>query len=707
MLSGTFLRGENPKWYFFLLDGTGPVTPTAYISFLSNTFPYLPQNVYMDPLGQTVWGQPIEFDTSGSIPDNIYFDPTLVYRIEIRNGPTSNDPLIVQPIENYTVGGASSDSNTSSNTPENFITNPQFAYINFGSPDTLKLQTGQTSAIFNIAPGWFLQLTGPATATSILTQNFYSPSGLQTTGNPETSLTIANQGWTSAVLYQQFKNGGLFANNGVCFSFLAKSTLNIEPVTAQYVDNAGAITVIFADTITQNFNTFVGAETIPANTGNAVSYPNSYVQMQILLPGTGTIEFTNMQMFSTPVPISLPYEITTIERQRDHMFNVYAEELIIKPKNSILAGWNFSLNPFQFSPVGQTTIAPQTSYICDQTILYQQVAAGSTVQTFRDINETTGLQINSVIGATNNQFALINYIAPQSIASYWGSALSSLVRARLYSSTTPTPIGIKMRIITRQSLAPLITGTEPIASWAANGDPVFAAGWTAIVPMNDPTYILPNSYSGYEGSTSFPAFSFDSFILPAQVTQQDMVGVVIYTTASMATTDIIVFQRVSLVPNRFAVDSHTETFDEAFKRCQFYYEKSYDYNVPVQTSTANGSLLRTMNADYSSGNMQLLLRSFGFAYKQTKNITPIVNFWSASTGTVNALDAFILLNGSQVGTTNVFTSTDYTQNGVGLDAADFFTNKSTTVLINAGSNTQGLEALLQFHYTLDSRLGLR
>ena len=80
----SFSRGENPIWFFNNLTGQ-PVDDTYYAFFLTNDLPYIPQMVYQDPNGLFPWSNPIEFQPSAGLPNNIYFSDA-VYRIEIRQG---------------------------------------------------------------------------------------------------------------------------------------------------------------------------------------------------------------------------------------------------------------------------------------------------------------------------------------------------------------------------------------------------------------------------------------------------------------------------------------------------------------------------------------------------------------------------------------------------------------------------------------------
>ncbi len=87
----SFSRGANPIWFFNNLTGE-PVDDTYYAFFEQNTVPYLPQTVYQDPNGIVPWSYPIEFSPNAGLPDNIFGDPSQVYRIVVRQGPDDTYP---------------------------------------------------------------------------------------------------------------------------------------------------------------------------------------------------------------------------------------------------------------------------------------------------------------------------------------------------------------------------------------------------------------------------------------------------------------------------------------------------------------------------------------------------------------------------------------------------------------------------------------
>lgn len=109
------IRAANPIWYFPDLEGL-PLNDEYYIFFLSNVFPYVPQPVYhtndVDPDTGTPWNNPREFYPNGTLPDNMYWNESQVYRLEIRHGNSQTDPLIYE-INNFVPGQGSGGTPTS------------------------------------------------------------------------------------------------------------------------------------------------------------------------------------------------------------------------------------------------------------------------------------------------------------------------------------------------------------------------------------------------------------------------------------------------------------------------------------------------------------------------------------------------------------------------------------------------------------------
>lgn len=713
-----FVRAANPVWYFVDLIGLG-LNDEYYAFFLTNTLPYLPQAVYRDPQGLTAWPNPLEFFPNGTFPNNLYFDPDLVYRIEIRHGNSQADPLIYE-INNFVPNEETTISNNSLTVldNENQISNSNFSQINFVSPLVIT-----TAGTYLIAPGWELVLTGAGSTT--ITQLIFSGSENIIT-DPAYALEISNNGWTEAYIRQRFhNNGAIWANGAITMSLTASANTSAQTISLIYAPNAPGVPQEVATGLigTGNYVVLSGAINLPASGNSSVS-TSAYIDMTIQLPPTGSVNITNFQVIGQTDPIIDPatqmpyinipsalipsYQQESQERLIDHLFHYYKNQLVIKPKKSLLTGWNFPLNPFQYVTTTVTTNTAITSYICDQTILRQELA--SQIQSGENtIDQRLNLLIKAVTAATNTRFALIQYIDSTTILPYWSYVLAAFARARIFTSHG-TAVHLKCRLIYQAGLPPAISNIEPIASWAPASDPAFALGWTAITPLNDPAYLLPNAYAIDEvsGETAYPYFSFDGFQMPNASNTSMTLGIVIYTmdnlNATSGTEDSIAFDKISLIPSYFGADAQSQTFDESLRDCQFYYEKSYDISDLPGTTTTNNTYFAEQLAGDSSP-IHFYSRSFNINYKAVKRSqTQTITFYSPVTGSSAQVHGYIL-NGSSPSADADLAITNWNQFTSGEDAS-CFKPVNTTGLITLSQANNVAEAYLLTHYTIDARLGV-
>lgn len=652
-----FVRAANPIWWIPDLTGF-PLNDEYYAFFLTNDLPYVFQPVYQDPDGINPWNAPLQFQPAGTLPNNLYFDETKVYRIEIRHGNNSNDQLIYL-IEDFVPGNTVTPSNTNLLTAENMITNPQFADIYFTSPFTYT-QGSSGSYSFEIGPGWRLDLQGAGSIT--LTQGALAGTNNEV-GNPTYFLKLnAISGWSSVKLVQRFSNNGaIFANGAAALTFTADANVSSQTIVIQYVPSVGVATDLFdaanGPITIGGFNAYGNAVDIPAST-NTDPDGSAYVDIVFNIPIGSDLSFTNIQIVgqSTPLPggfnplTDAPvYQELTYERIVDHEFHTYKESLLRQPKENLLTGWNFSLNPWQFRTTASSNVA-SNEYTADQSIIVQQNFVNTATGNNIAVGRGTAAQ-NYAYAATavtpTNKFALIQYIDSSTIRPYWGKTLSALVNARIVTTHGTQP-KFKMRLLARDTAIPLISQTEPIASWTPGSgsanEPVFALGWQ---PVGPPIGIFPLNNPEYTLTTVDQNFAFEKFVLPAATSNDMFLAIVIYMTTeldSTATADTVLFNSVSLTHNDFAIEASTETFDETLRKCQFYFETSYNISTDIGTATFNGADQIISPLDYNSGgNDQLPRRSFSLTCKTVKREIIGVSiakplFYSAFSGASNSVD---------------------------------------------------------------------
>jgi hypothetical protein len=699
----TYFRAANPVWIFRDLVGEA-LDDTYYAHFLTNTLPYIPQAPFDGPTASAnPWPAVLQFNANGALPNNLYFDDDLTYRIEIRQGPTQSDQLIYE-IENFNAensgGGTNNEFNIHS---DNVITNPQFNLVNFNETATY---TGSGSSdVYEIAPGWDI-VVGGTNYTVVVTQTFVS-SDQNLPGQAPQFVTINPQSSVDDIyIRQRFNgNGGLFLSTDeitdqryVSGFFAAKTesstskTLNLTLQT----QSGQSVDIITRAIVDQQWDSFADHSDEIDISNDAIVNPR-WVDMRLSLPNDAAISLTSMQLVSQSTEDTLPYEQEPIERQIDHTWHYYKDSVLIQPKDSFLSGWDFALNPWQNKSTSLSAPGAQTAYVTDQTIIHQQTGTGKVNVGRGNAAHNYSLQVQAA--ATDSRFALIQYISPQTIRGAWGNKLSSLVRAYIETSNS-SEIKFKIRLIYRTTLPATLSATEPVSSWTGSGDPAdgLSAGWSSVKPKGDPQYTL---------ETTSQNFSFDQFDLSSIPSSSDnmTLGILLYTVDGMAisgTADVINFESISLVPNDFAIDSNILTFDQTLSRCQAYYETSYIGSTP---QTANNQIIKQMSF-YAASN-SVYPASFDVSFKTAKIQTPTLTIYNPSNGTSAQVQSVKKLNAAPDSTNNTSIPGTGFWNGAVISNYGFHhtvvSNQTINTLIATFGNAR--EGYIRFHYLANSRLG--
>ncbi len=711
----SYVRAANPIWYFPDLEGL-PLNDEYYIFFLTNVFPYVPQAVFHDVDGTIPWNNPLQFYPNGTLPDNLYFNDSEVYRLEIRHGNTQADALIYE-INDFVPGSTVSPTpGVSAGFGENQATMSQFSEVLFNTPLSIT-----SAGTYHVAPGWDLVLAGTGTAT--VTQVPIAGNE-DFVNNPTFALGLNLNGWSSANLVQRFNHNGAiwsstllsavpFQDGYISMSITARAvTSTYSPISFVYRNSIGTEQAIgtFGTINTGSYQVYDETQllTISDNTDTS---DVAYVDIIIRLLGTGNILISNVQIVGqelptgSDAPVSPPYQQETNERQIDHTFHYYKDSILEQPKQTLLTGWNFGLNPWQFTSTTPANVATNR-YVADQTILVQQAyvasGTGNNVSAGQGTaSENLPLKIASVTAA--NKFAIIQYIDPKTIAPYWTEKVSSLAVIGISSPTHNTAVKFKMRLIYRASLPSAVSQTEPIASWSNvdGSDPNFAAGWTAIAPLNDPEY---TSAPNVDTNT----FAFNQFLLPAaDFGGNSTLGIVLYTTNNMvqtATADQVLFHSVSLVNNDVAIESSSETWDESLRKCQYYYEKSYENATLPGAVTATGAITSLMASSLNQDAGKLFPAPFGWSYSTVKRSVPTTTIYNSSTGTAASVHSEIYNSGSLNAQADNTVATFWTLAANSSKSINYVVTGSGELV--TGISATNSSGIIRYHYTADSRLGI-
>lgn len=705
-----YVRGSNPIWSMVDLKGH-QFDDTFYMFVLENTIPYMSTSVYHTVSG-VEWTNPIQFLANGTLPVDIYWNPDKFYRLEFRQGPTQTDPLIYE-VDNYSPGSGDIPIDAASLSTNNQITNPQFSIVSFKSPFSL---TDTDPDPIEVAPGWFLNLTGTGTV------GLEHVPLISTQSNPTNApyaLRITLTGtWTGQpYLSQRFNQNGMLWStfnepSYVSNSITARLEGVIQSVFGQLYNSIGTpiATVLNTTPITDSFNEYIDHGLMP-ETVNTDMPPDAWIEYRLFFTPTIDIYLSSIQLINSNSINDFQYIQDTIERQEDHTFHYYRDSLIRSQKESLLTGWDFGLNPWQSYPVTTTNLTT-FGYTADQTILVQQQyvdsASGNHISTVRGtVGNKYGFTINSI--TDTNQFAMIQYIDSATMRPEWGKIFSSLVKLTAQLQNPALVVPVKMCLLIRTTLPPTLSRTEPIISWAIESKPIFATGWTELLPKNNPVYNI------LDGENTL---LFEGFELPEATTTLMTLAVVLYTQGSMEASspaDYICFNKVSFVQNEFAIDTPSLTFDETLRRCQYYYETSFEpggatLTTGPQRSSIVSALYEPQTSYYNPGptppaNVSCFPNGFGAQYKVIKRANPTLSIYSGASTSLGEVLAFS--NGSSgVGQAEAAVGTFYTAfGGNGVYGFSYRGTGLSTMVTTIPSTTSGSAGIL-FHYVANSRLGV-
>ena len=688
-MSAIKVRSFNPIWFNVDLSALA-FDDTYYLFVLQNTLPYLPATVWHDDAGNTPWVNPIRYLANGTLPVDIYWDEDTVYRLEFRKGATQQDPLIYV-VENYTVGTSGEPFDTIGVNTDNQITNPQFSLISFNPPKTFSTVTNPDP--IDVAPGWELIVTGTG---NITLDRLALNSAIPTPTNAPYALRVTlTGGFTTAKMRQKFhQNGVLWSGKYVSSSVTARSQNPPQSISARLVDSQGAplATILPSTALTSTFTEYEGFGGLLPPSTNTDTPPAAYIAYELVLPVVCDIYLTSFQVLASDVPAEFDYLEDTIDRQIDHTWHVYKDDVLIKPKDSILVGWNFPLNPWQFTTTAVTTLAAP-NYTADQTIVLCE--NNSSIATSRLTNGQ--FNINAVAAQAQGKFGLLQYVDAASVIPYWASMVSSLAQMS-FTTTNGTLLRLKMRLLYRSDVPPAV---NPITAWNGAGtDPTFTAGWTALAPINDPIYTVGSTLDNY---------LFEGFVLPTQPAATAMFGILLYSDnvmSSAGTPDALSLQSISLVPGRKAAQATVQSYDQTLRQCQFYYEKTYDpFVLPGTPATSSYTVCEQYALTVGGTNDVVRTRSFGVRYQTPKRTVPQDAIYSPVSGTVG--NVYLLLRrGGTTGAAGDLVFTNWSLSSASQSAISYVPANATNFLTTTTTSDPAPEGLMFFEFISNALLGV-
>lgn len=705
----SIVRSYNPIW--LLCDLNGNILDDRYYLFtLQNTLPYLPSPIWQNESQTVVWSDPIQFLANGTLPENMYWDSDLVYRLEVRDGPTQNDALIYL-VENYKPGSSVGPTPGSAVTnTTNQITNPQFATLNFSG--TLTITSATTT---EIAPGWSIVTTGPGTSLEVsqvtYTGDSYTPDNAS---NASTGLRLVNNGFTNVQLRQRFDgNGALWTGAdstsdlgpGVAVAYTASSADNANLEARLEFSNGVQDTSIFIDSLEASNSDHTGSSIILKST-NTDQPSSAWTDFVLKFTANTAVEITSVQLIGQKLVQEMPYLQTTPERQVDEEFNYYKDPLEYKPIPSYLVAWDFPLNPAQL--FGDTVSvgaigANKSSYVWDQTIIFQTV--NNTLSVARN---SASNALNIVVSTTPSSFALIQYL-PEKVAREILSQNNAIqIKANVSTGTLNGTASLwwttdatlpDLKAATYNSLVSSITAAVPTCG---NGT------WTQV--PNEETNIasMPFSLSTTSSALSFRGFNGGN---TAATSAKYMAIVIAFNTMPITTT--LTVDYCSLVGGDIATRPAPQTPDEVLRECNYYFETSYIDAADVGTATDMGAHecpMSTLNIPGSTSSY-CYPSPFDLIYLVPKINIPITTLYS-TTGLQDNLNAklFYALTGTNaftVAQADVAEGTFWTKSE--SKKSIIFLPRVTTVLTSVSNSSIAnlfTSGGISFHYRADARLGI-
>jgi len=710
-----FVRGACPIW--LLDDLTGNLLDdTYYVFFLENTLPYLPQGVYRDFAATVPWDNPLQVQADGTLPNNLYFDPAAVYRIEIRHGNTQADALI-RLVENYVPLGEEPTPVDDTNAHvENLMTNPQFFDVNFQTDVTFQ----STSTITQIAPGWEIEKTAGVTTVTVAQLSFPGDNNVAT--NASYALSITSAGTGTIILRQKFDNtGGLFASGAVTLALTAAYSGTVVDLHAELVYSAGtAPTEIFnpVKTLTTTLTEYTGHSDVPVS-ANPDTAANAYTALELSWASGATVKITSVQLVATPSGSTqeISYQQVPLERQVDHEFHYFKSQLIQKPIPSWLVGWDFPLNPSQFVGNGSVSLGAiggnKGAYVWDQTIAFQTV--DNTISVSREASKAL------ILGASNaTQGAILQYLdnTNGTVQALLEGALAVNVYCKCNSGDINCTVSLWYTTdATLPNVAPVSAGgtnSTFITALGANGKPSTVSGnWAEIPRINNlgDAIFAPNS--SFSSAPLFQDYSFNGWSLEGDtaINSATFFAIVIGT-SSLIAGDNVVFKSVGLMTGDIGTRPAPQTPAQVLQDCQRYYESSYLIGTNPGTATATPGTpgmitsMQLAGQGTGAGNTAGYAGSFEIIYQTPKRLTPTLSFYSPVSGTLANIYYFLFNDGVIVNENDATLASFWALGSSSTKATYYKAANGTRFTTLFGSAPDIPEAFISYHYTADSRLGI-
>ena len=714
---------------YFVDKDSGLPLAGGIISFYRDVARSTPKTVYTltgapPDYTYTALPNPIKLSSVGTVQDNSGNNVVIYYfpydedgNLDLYYVSVTNSGFVLQLTREAWPNVTAADNPSQNNFPiQNQIANPQFTqvFINEGQ-STIYSVSAATNEVFAFAPNWDFVISGTGTVT--IQQIPIAGNENVATSPPYVLDVSVSVGITSCSLRQRlYVNSGLWASTANESIFLAGAFVAINEAAGTtglqmyYIASSGGSPILVVDGSFDNSGyqliTGTTADPLPlssdTNSGNA-----GYVDIYLSFLIGSHIRLSSIQVLPTlneAGPSVIQYDLNSSNREQALMGDYYIPRLNARPAKSLLTGWDFPVNPFQFAASGNLTTT--AAYICDQTI---GLAGSSGNVAFSQDAVTNGLALATA--GTNDAFYILQYLSGADAKKILGAPLS--VNVFGYVTSASGAVTMSVYLFRAPSTSTIPTLPTSIGTVATNG--VFsltASGWVAIPRSGLPTAqaVLPVITTDSQIDNLSNDMSFTGWEITDSTQISDTEYFAIVATFAYVDTDTdITINSISVIPSDIPSRPAPESLTESLTKCQYYYESSYDLGTYPGAITGGGAIVCYQFPVAATTHMPVYPRFLTARYSVEKRLSVTPSIFSpdstAASVIIACYYAATVVGNADAAISGNWTLVDSGQTGFSFQPVD----RSVTVADPSGSgitNPNFAEAVAAFHFVSDARLGI-
>lgn len=595
----------------------------------------------------------------------------------------------------------------------NQIANPQFTdtFINEGFTTTYSVSAA-TNQVFSLGAEWNFLISG----TGTVTVQRLAVSGNQNvvTSPPYVLDVTVSSGISSCKLRQRFRiNSGLWASTDTNQIYLSGNVVarnegaGTSGIQMFYQESSGGAPVLILDAAFDNsaYSQLSGvtAAPIPLST-NSDDGGDGFVDIYLSFLSSSHVRISSIQVVPTTDQAGAQffnYDLNASNREEAYLGSYYIPRLNQRRAGSLLIGWDFINNPYQFGASGN--LSTSAGYICDQTIALR----GSSGAVAWSQDAITG-GLKFLTSGSNDSFYIMQYMSPSMAVKTLGTFLS--VNVNGYRTSVSNDITMRVYLFRAPTATAYPTLPTSIGTVATDGTfTLTAAGWTEVprsgldtakatlpfITMNSDlnlNTLVDSGFTGWQITDN------------AQIVDTHKFAVVV-TFAYVSTSTALTVNSVSLIPSAIPSRPFPKPRQAVIQECQFFYEKSYSINTPEGTLASAGARVLSTALGVSAGDAALAPKSFTIVYNTIKRVAPTTRVYSPTSATPDQIALEINLPGTGiVASALVPLNPNYT--AVNPSEKSITYQASLPTIFCSSTVDASNEGYLTYQYAADARLGV-